>query len=139
MSREKRARVFSREFKLRAVERMLAGEGSSALARELQLRRKLLYAWKDSYLVGGVEALRTRGRPRGDQMMGMPPEAKTERAELLQARKRIAELERKVGQQQLEHDFFVEALRRVKAVQEEAARNAQRSTRSSANKHHKAD
>jgi transposase len=64
MSQGKKARVFSREFKLRAVERMIAGEGSSALARELQLRRKLLYEWKDHYLVGGVEALRTRGRPR---------------------------------------------------------------------------
>jgi len=57
----------------------------------------------------------------------------------LRARQRIAELERKVGQQQLEHDFFVEALRRVKAVEAEAARNARRCTRSLDNKHRKAD
>jgi hypothetical protein len=43
------------------------------------------------------------------------------RGELLAARKRIAELERKVGQQELELDFFGEALRRVKA---EAKRSA---------------
>ncbi len=139
MSLRKKARVFNREFKLRAVERLLAGEGASALARELHLRRKLLYAWKDAYLVGGVDYLRTRGRPRRDQMPGLPPAAGTGRAELLQARKRIAELERKVGQQQLENDFFAEALRRLKAVQEEAANDAQRSTRSSRNERRKAD
>jgi transposase len=138
MSQEKKARVFSREFKLSAVKRMLAGDGASALAHELQLRRKLLYAWKDAYLVAGEGALRTPGRPRKDQVVGSPPAVLSARAELLRTRQRIAELERKVGQQQLEHDFFVEALRRVKAV-EEAARNAQPSTRSSENKHRKAD
>lgn len=138
MSRGKKARVFSREFKVMAVERMLAGESSSALARELKLRRKLLYQWKDAYISSGPAALRKRGRPGKDQVLGSPPEAKTSRAELLQARQRIAELERKVGQQQLENDFFAEALRRVKGV-EEAARNAQRSTRSSMNKRRKAD
>lgn len=140
MSQRKKARVFSREFKLRAVERMLAGEGASALARALQLRRKLLYAWKDAYLVDGAEGLRLRGRPRRDQMPGPAPAANTERAELLQARKRIAELERKVGQQQLENDFFAEALRRLKAVEEEvAAENELRSTRLSRSKRCKAD
>ena len=138
MSQRKKARVFGSDFKLRAVKRMLAGEGASALARELQLRRKLLYAWKDAYLVAGAGALRTRGRPRKVQVVGPRPVVLSERAELLRARQRIAELERKVGQQQLEQDFFVEALRRVKAV-EEAAGNAQRSTRSSENKHRKAD
>lgn len=138
MSLRKKARVFNREFKLRAVERMLAGESSSALARELHLRRKLLYQWKDAYLVGGVEGLRTRGRPRKDQILGMAPAAKTERAELLQARRRIAELERKVGQQQLENDFFAEALRRVKALEQDA-RDGQRSTRLSRSRCGKAD
>jgi transposase len=138
MSQRKKARVFSREFKLGAVERMLAGESPSALARELHVRRKLLYAWKDAYLVGGVEALRKRGRPRKDQVFGMAPAANTERVELLQGRRRIAELERKVGQQQLENDFFAEALRRVKAVEEDA-RNVERSTRLSRNKRREAN
>jgi transposase len=140
MSQRKKARVFSREFKLGAAERMLAGEGPSALARELQVRRKLLYEWKDAYLVGGVEALRTRGRPRKYQLLGPPPEARTARAELLQARQRIAELERKVGKQQLEIDFFAEALRRVDAALEgQSEQGAQRSIRSSESKHRKAD
>ena len=57
-------RVFSREFKLAALRRMLAGENVTALARELKVRRKLLYAWRDRFRSGGPEALRTRGRPR---------------------------------------------------------------------------
>ena len=139
MSLRNKPRVFGREFKLRAVERVLAGESTSALARELRLRRKLLYAWKDAFLAGGVDLLRTRGRPRKDQVPGLPPEARTERAELLQARRRIAELERKVGQQQLENDFFAEALRRLKAIQKGAENSEQRSTRSSGNERRKAD
>ena len=41
---EKKARVFTRDFKLGAVSRMLDGENVSSLARELEIRRKLLYA-----------------------------------------------------------------------------------------------
>ena len=44
------------------------------------------------------------------------------RGELLAARKRIAELERKVGQQELELDFFGEALRRIKVGGKRPAR-----------------
>ena len=50
------------------------------------------------------------------------PEAVSGRGELLAARKRIAELERKVGQQELELDFFGEALRRIKAGGKRSAR-----------------
>jgi transposase len=140
MSQKKKARVFSREFKWRAVERMLAGEGVSRLARELKLRRKLLYEWKDAYQCGGVEALRTRGRPRKGEGRVRAPEAKTERGALLQARQRIAALEQRVGQQQLEIDFFAEALRRVEAVRaERSGRKEPRFIRSSQNKPRKAD
>jgi transposase-like protein len=140
MSQKKKARVYSREFKWRAVERMLTGERVSRLARELKLRRKLLYEWKDAYQSGGVEALRTRGRPRKGEGLGRAPEAKTERGALLQTRQRIAALEQKVGQQQLEIDFFAEALRRVAAVRaERSGRKEAPSIRSSQNKPRKAD
>ena len=43
MNEQKKARVFSREFKIGAVGRMQAGESASALARELGVRRKSLY------------------------------------------------------------------------------------------------
>ena len=78
-----KARVFSRESKLRTVQRMLAGGSTSAIARELRLRRKLLYQWKDAFLAGGPQALAKRGRPRKDEVLGPCPEAKTERTALL--------------------------------------------------------
>jgi transposase len=140
MSQKKKARVISREFKLRAVERMLAGESPAALAREFKVLRKLLYEWKDAYQSRGVGALRTRGRPRKDQALGLPPAPETARAELLQARQRIAELEREVGHQQLELDYFAEALRRVEAIRgERTGGNEPRSTRSSESRYRKAD
>ena len=51
-------RVFSREFKLMVVRRMLAGENVSALARELKVLRKDLYSWRNRFRSGGPEALR---------------------------------------------------------------------------------
>ena len=140
MSQKKKARVFSPEFKLKIVDRMLAGESASVLAGEIKVLRKLIYQWKDAYISGGAGALRTRGRPRRGQALGPRPEAKTERAELLQARQRIAELERKVGHQEMQIDFFVEALRRVEAVREgEGDKSGRRSTQSSESKRGKAD
>lgn len=116
-------RVFSREFKLAALRRMLAGENVTALARELKLRRKLLYAWRDRFRSGGPEGLRTRGRPRKVVGMSASDPGKTKPVplaaasdDLEKARRRIAELERKVGQQQLELDFFRQALRQVEAL-----------------------
>src|SRR6266849_1173579 len=65
MSKSKSSpRVFSRDFKLGIIRRILAGENVSALGRELRLSRKDLYAWRDRFLAGGPEALRGRGRPR---------------------------------------------------------------------------
>ena len=130
MPKGKRSRVFSHEFKMLTVQRMLDGDSPTTLASELNVRRKMLYRWKDAYLSGGAAALRPLGRPRKNQDPTKPPVPKTKRGELLQARQRIAELERKVGRQQLEIDFFEKALRRVKTAQEEEAqRNARRSTR----------
>jgi transposase-like protein len=113
-------RVFSREFKIGIVCRILAGENVSALARELRMTRKDLYAWRDRFQAGGPEALRGRGRPRKAEAASLAasgPSAKavpdTPAAELEAARQRIAELERKVGQQQLDLDFFQRALRHV--------------------------
>jgi hypothetical protein len=105
----------------------LAGEGVSAVANELGIRRKRLYIWKDRYAQLGEAGLTMSrgGRPRNDTagLRGTAPSAG--RGELLAARKRIAELERKVGQQALELDFFEEALRRVDKV--DARNNTKRS------------
>lgn len=59
-----RPRVFRREMKVATVKRMLAGEDISALARELKIRRTILYRWKDTYRKSGTAAFRCkRGRP----------------------------------------------------------------------------
>jgi len=129
----KKPRVFSREFKLMVVRRMLAGENVTALAREVKVLRKDLYIWRDRYRSGGAEALRGCGRPRkaevtakgaGDKAAGARSEqsaAELSAAELDVARQRIAELERKIGQQQVELDFFRQALRQVKEVRRPSA------------------
>src|SRR5260221_7750116 len=107
-------RLFSREYKLAALRRMQAGENVSALARELGIRRKYLYQWRERFRAGGPEALRTRGRPSKAEALaiaahgvGLRPAAGAAMGdavppdELTKAQRRIAALERKVGQQQV--------------------------------------
>jgi transposase len=115
----KKARVFSREFKLMVVGRMEAGEPVRALAREVNVLRKDLYIWRDRYRSGGAEALRGCGRPRKADSATPGANAKaapsaSPAAELEAARRRIGELERKIGQQQVDLDFFQRALWHVR-------------------------
>ena len=58
----KPARRFDRAFKVAALERMAAGANVSALSRELGVRRKLLYQWRDTVRRGGIEDLRAVAR-----------------------------------------------------------------------------
>ena len=118
---ERVARSFSRAFKLKAIERMAAGENVSALARELAVKRELLYRWRDAFRGGGELALRSRrGRPRRAEAVAMAaargPASKAN--DLAAARRKIAELERKIGQQQLDVEFFRAALRHIEASPE---------------------
>jgi transposase-like protein len=113
----KSPRKFSREFKLEAVRRILAGEQIRALSEELTVLRKDLYAWRKLFRAGGAEALRPLGRPRkGDGVVAsrVRKQARDVAATDSSAPERVAELERKIGQQQLELDFFRQALRRVR-------------------------
>jgi transposase-like protein len=110
MSDPKRRRVFSPRFKLGVIERLEAGESATALSRELSIKRELLCDWRRLWRQEGAGALRRQGRPtaveallRGDA----PPKS------LAEAERKIAELERKVGQQALELDFFGRALQRI--------------------------
>jgi transposase len=105
-------RVFTTEFKERAVLRLEAGEQFSALAAELGVRRKLLYDWCKSYRLLGVAGLnRKRGPKPGGHRSSSPPDRTTPADPLAQAEARIAELERLVGRQQVDLDFFRRALR----------------------------
>jgi len=120
----RRFRIFSRQFKEAAVRRILAGEKIRPVAAELRVRPQLLYTWRDYYEQGGVDALVPRGRPlkevasaRRRALLQEPsPQARKYRHAGREARdSRLVELERKVGQQAVELDFFKAALRHVKA------------------------
>jgi transposase len=109
----KERRRFTREFKLAALVRFADAANVRDLARELGIERALLYKWRAKFEAGGAEALTTTGRPRpaigpGESSGSVPAD------DLAGARRRIAELERKVGQQQLDLDFFRAALRQVR-------------------------
>jgi transposase len=128
----RRHKVHSSEFKQAAVGRLLGGEDLSEVAVDLGIDRRRLYEWSERARLNGLEALRGPGRPRGIEgkvvtpLRGPPPG----KGEL--AQRRIVELERKVAQQELDLDFFRQALRHVKARQQEAAgRGRLRSTKSS--------
>lgn len=124
-------RKISPDTKLGAVRRVLAGERVVAIAEELGVKRKLIYAWKDRFEQYGEAGLQSRQGQRTD-LVRPGTEPSSPRGELLSARKRIADLERKVGKQALELDFFAEALRRVRGAE-------QRSAHSSPNEPRKAD
>lgn len=102
-ARKGERRQFSRDFKLMAIGRMESAGNVKALAEELGVRRELLYGWREKFAAGGAEALRNSGRPR--------PSARS--AEALGGERKLAELERKVGEQALLIDFFKGALRRI--------------------------
>ena len=136
-------RVFSREFKLSAVKRLVAGERASVLARELGIQAQNLHHWLERFRMGGAAALRPEGRPTkaelvamqsgaaaGPHPAAMPPPDPPDEQDLMRAR--VVELERKVGRQELELDFFRQALRHVKeARRPSGVRGGTRSTRSS--------
>jgi transposase-like protein len=105
---------WTRDFKLRVMSLMDAAADVSALAAELGVNRELLYRWRRKYLAHGPDGLQQIGRPlrvpagRDMPLPPLPPPPPED--SLAAAQRRIAELERKVGQQQLDLDFFRAAL-----------------------------
>jgi transposase-like protein len=117
-----RPRQYSTELKEEIVLRLEAGERVAAVAAETGIRRKLLYQWRHAYRAKGVAGLnRKRGRKPGSKLAGSsalrPPASPSGSSggrsadELAKAKARIAELERIVGRQQVDIDFFQRALR----------------------------
>jgi transposase len=105
---------WTRAFKLRAMSLMDASADVTALAAELGVRRELLYKWRRKYLAHGADALQQIGRPLFTPVGLDAPVASRPEDAAAAAQRRIAELERKVGQQQLDLDFFRAALRHVR-------------------------
>jgi transposase len=127
----KRLLKVTAKFKRAAVSRVAAGEPVSSVASDLGIDRRRLYEWQEQVRQGGLEALRGTGRPRKGGLEG-PPLRSAILTEGAAARRRIAELERKIGEQQADLDFFRQALRHVKARQQAAGvAGARRSTKSS--------
>jgi transposase-like protein len=116
---DKERRSFSRDFKLKAVERLEAGESGSALARELDVKRVLIYRWRDAMRTCGELALRgKRGRRTKAELLALAQArgVAAKANDLTEARRQIAELQKKVGQQQLDLDFFKQALRHIEGL-----------------------
>jgi hypothetical protein len=113
----KRRQDVSVELKRLAVRRVSGGEDVSAVATELKVDRRRVYEWQEQVRQGGLEALRGPGRPR-KSALDIPPLRSAILNEGAAARRRIAELERKIGEQQADLDFFRQALRHVKARQQ---------------------
>lgn len=102
-------RVYSREFKAGVAQRIASGESVTALHHQLQIKRSVLYRWRDAYRKDGAAGLSPQGRPPGLPAAPRPNVGPEEAAA-----QRIAELERKVGQQSLDLDFLRRAFKRVK-------------------------
>jgi transposase-like protein len=100
MAKKRKWRRHSVEFKRQVVERMKTCENIEALARELNLERKLLYTWK--YQLEG------RPEPRRANLGKTAEERKED-----QLRQEIARLKAALGEKALETDFFRSALRRI--------------------------
>src|SRR5580704_7134347 len=89
--------VYSRDLKITTMRALDAGARAGEIARKYQLSPKLLERWRGEWRAKGEAAFPGVGR-RG-----------TELAALDDAR-RIAELERKIGQLTMENDFLKKAL-----------------------------
>ena len=125
-------RTFSTEFKKAVVLRLEAGERIAAVAEALKIKRKLLYEWRAGYRKLGAAGLnRKRGPKPGGARAGpaAAPATPASPSDLARAQARIAELERKIGKQQIDLDFFREALRLIDA--RDRSSRATPSTRSS--------
>ena len=125
-------RTFSTEFKEAVVLRLEAGERLAAVADELEIKRKLLYEWRAAYRKLGAAGLNRKRGPKPGRARASPDAASATPAplsDLARAQARVAELERKIGKQQMDLDFFREALRLIDA--RDRSSRATPSTRSS--------
>jgi transposase-like protein len=99
-------RVYSREFRMQIVQRILDGEKVPPLSQELGIHRKLLYEWLRQVKEGGESNLRERGRPRKSDIA---------RAAHCSPQPR-ADLERVLAQQQLIIEFYRQILQQVERL-----------------------
>ena len=87
-------RRFSREFKQTAVQRLQSGQSVAEVARALEVHASDLHRWRRELHEHGGRAFSGIGKKRAEES-------------------RVAELERKIGQQAMEIDFLKRALQHV--------------------------
>jgi len=87
-------RRFTKEFKLAAIERLEQGVSMGEVARALEVNPNVLQRWRREFRQGPGNAFPGLGQRRW-------------------AEGRVAELERKIGQQALEIDFLKGCLQRI--------------------------
>jgi transposase len=87
-------RQFTQEFKLAAVRRLEQGVSIAEAARALEVNPNVLHRWRREFRTGPGNAFPGNGKQRWSEG-------------------RIAELERKIGQQALEIDFLKGCLQRI--------------------------
>ena len=87
-------RQFTKEFKLAAVQRLEMGASVAELARAFEVNPNVLYRWRREFRQGPGNAFPGLGKRRW-------------------AEGRVAELERKIGQQALEVDFLKGCVQRI--------------------------
>jgi transposase len=87
-------RKFSKEFKLAAVRRLETGTSIAEVARACEVSPNALHRWRREFREGVERAFPGVGKQKAEES-------------------RIAELERKIGQQTLEVDFLKRVLQRV--------------------------
>jgi transposase-like protein len=113
-------RKFSREVKLAAVQQLEAGSSAAEVARAFEINPNVLHRWRKEFRHGPGNAFPGPGKPRWEET-------------------RVAQLERKVGQQALEIDFFKGCLQRVEEQRMlQALTGKPRSTSTSRSKSRKA-
>jgi transposase len=88
--------VYSRDLKIAAMRALDAGSAAGEIARKYQLSPKLLERWRGEWRAKGELAFPGIGRRGAD----LPA---------LDDARRIAELERKIGQLTMENDFLKKA------------------------------
>ena len=88
-------RMFTKEFKLAAVQRLERGSSIGEVARAMEVNPNVLHRWRREIRQGPGNVFPGHGKQRW-------------------AEGRIAELERKIGQQALQIDFLGSCLQRIK-------------------------
>jgi len=105
-------RQFPTAYKIKAIKRVERGEGVLPVARELGISRKSLHDWVKAWKADGPDGLNRKPGPKpGPRKLKQLATYDDKRSALARANARVAELERLVGRQQMDLDFFRNALR----------------------------